>query len=284
MQGVEHDRDVPRKQARDCTGRSLVRNMQHLDARRRLEELRGEVLRRSDTGRTVRQLARVGLGIGDEFLERVRGDRGIERDRHRSRRHLLDRSQVPDRIVGHVAIQAHRHHQRVRGDQQGVAIRRRLDDHVGADVATRARAVVDDDRLPPAFRQLLPDCAREDVHAGPRSEGDDDLHRPVRIRLLCALRRGLRRCAAREQSGAGKRDDPLHRSPLHRSRRTSHRFLLCAARTLVNRDMSLGHDAQEFMTRMYAAAAGVICYHRAFRDGTRRSVCSRRKVRPAPSG
>ena len=54
---------------------------------------------------------------------------------------------------------------------KGVPVRRRLHDHVGADVAARARAVVDDDRLPPSFRQLLPHRARKDVHAGPGVNG-----------------------------------------------------------------------------------------------------------------
>ena len=69
-------------------------------------------------------------------------------------------------------------------------------------------------------RQLLPHRARKDVHAGPGSERDDDLHRSVRIRLD-ALRRRLRGCVACEQSDTGERQDPLHRF-----QETSHRFLL----------------------------------------------------------
>ena len=52
---------------------------------------------------------------------------------------------------------------RRRRRKQSVAIRRRVVDRLGADIAGRARPVVDDDRLPPFARQPLRDDARHRI-------------------------------------------------------------------------------------------------------------------------
>src|ERR1041384_7452547 len=67
--------------------------------------------------------------------------------------------------------------------QQRVAIGRRLGDHLGADVAAGARAILDDELLAEALRQPLTHQARLDVGGPSGRKADDDAHRPRWIGL-----------------------------------------------------------------------------------------------------
>ena len=62
--------------------------------------------------------------------------------------------------------------------QQRVAIRGRLGDRLGADVAAGAGAVLNDELLAEAIRQPLPHQARLDVGGPAGGKADDDAHRP----------------------------------------------------------------------------------------------------------
>ena len=62
----------------DGGARALVRNVRQLVEPGRLLELLGREMRhRAGAGRAVRQLARIGLGVVDEFLERLHRQRGV---------------------------------------------------------------------------------------------------------------------------------------------------------------------------------------------------------------
>jgi len=75
--------------------------------------------------------------------------------------------EILDRIVGQAGAETHRDRVRARGGKaDGVAVRRRLGDRIGADIAAGARAVLDDNLLPEALAELLPHDARDDVGAG----------------------------------------------------------------------------------------------------------------------
>src|SRR6266436_1833935 len=56
-----------------------------------------------------------------------------------------------------------------------------IDHQLGRDVGSRARAVLDDERLAQPLRQPLPHQARNDVVAAGRREAADQTHRPARI-------------------------------------------------------------------------------------------------------
>src|SRR5262249_30658231 len=79
--------------------------------------------------------------------------------------------------------------------EEGVAIRGRADGRLGADIASPAWAVVDDERLAQALRQPLAHEACDDVGCAASGESDDDAHRPRRI--------GLRESKARNDRKRG---------------------------------------------------------------------------------
>jgi hypothetical protein len=81
---------------------------------------------------------------------------------------------VVERVVDRVEAADH-------GD--GVAVRRRADGGLGAEVAPGAGLVFDDDLLAEPFRQRRPDNARDDVGGAGRRERDDQMDRPGRIGL-----------------------------------------------------------------------------------------------------
>jgi len=59
------------------------------------------------------------------------------------------------------------------------AVGRGLGDRVGADIAARARAVLDHDLLAETGAELLRDDPRDDVGAAAGREGDDQADRPI---------------------------------------------------------------------------------------------------------
>ena len=102
--------------------------------------------------------------MNDEHVGRGRGER--------------DRREVPNRIEGHFGEEARVDRERPRRTHQDrVAVGRGLGDEVGADVAARARPVVDHDLLREALGELLRDDASDDVGAAARREGDDEADR-----------------------------------------------------------------------------------------------------------
>jgi hypothetical protein len=91
-------------------------------------------------------------------------------------------------------------------DQQGVAVRRGLRRHAGADDGAGSAAVVHDDRHPEALRHFRRDHARDHVGAAARRERNDEPYRLGRIRGGCRRgRRGTRRKHDRSQDNS-----PVH--------------------------------------------------------------------------
>ena len=73
------------------------------------------------------------------------------------------------------------HQRRRRRRKQRVTIGSRMIDEFGADIARRAGAVLDDDRLAPFARQPVRDQPRNGVGGAAGRERHDDFDRPVRI-------------------------------------------------------------------------------------------------------
>ena len=89
-----------------------------------------------------------------------------------------NRRDVPDEVEIEIGVE--RGIDRMRGHdlQQRVAIRGRLGDRLGSDVAAGAGAVLDDELLAEAIRQPLTHQARLDVGSPAGGKADDDAHRP----------------------------------------------------------------------------------------------------------
>ena len=84
-------------------------------------------------------------------------------ERVRGPRHQRHRSKVPRRVVRDLADQGIDDEASRPDRKQRIAIGRGLGDEVGADVAARARTVLDEERLSPGLRELLGDQTHDDV-------------------------------------------------------------------------------------------------------------------------
>src|SRR5439155_19936461 len=92
------------------------------------------------------------------------------------------------------------------GEPQGIAVGRRLGDHLRADRAVRARTVIDDDRLIELLRQSFRQNPGDEIHRTTRWKGDHDFHRTA----LRAHRSG-------EQDEAGDARDEESKPLVHGS-------------------------------------------------------------------
>ncbi len=193
-QGAEHHLHLSADEVGERRRASAIRHMEHVDASQQLEQLSPDMGRASAAARRHADLARIGLGVGDELGNRPGRDRWIYfHDKGQVADHC-DRSDVVDEIEVEFIVQCRVHCHR-RGDQeQGIAVRGCAHDCLDADIGARARPVLDDECLPEPLRQPLADQAGEDVERAAGSHRHDDAHRPRRI--------GLRSCDARE---CGKR-------------------------------------------------------------------------------
>jgi hypothetical protein len=163
------------------------------DAGKFAEHDGGEVPAGAGAERGVVQFPGMRLGVIDQLLDRAK---------RRIRRHQQDvlgggdqhdGIEVLDRVELRARLQRHVDRERLRAEMERVAVRRRLRRGGGADVAASARAVLDDDVLPPRLGELLGDDAAERVDGAAGGKRDQHAHGPLGI--------ALRRCAriGREQ-------------------------------------------------------------------------------------
>ena len=112
------------------------------------------------------------------------------------------------------------------GEQNGVAVRRRVDDGLCADHAAGAGPVRDHDLLAEPLRQLVRVQARQDVDGGARGDRRDDGDQPIWELLLGLRRLGLARLGmsrTRRPTQAGRRERG------HRKPRKHHGLVLLSA-------------------------------------------------------
>ena len=168
---------------------ALVGDVDDLDAGHGGEHLRRQVRGRAVALRGIGHLAGIGLGVGDQLLEAAGGQvetggDDIGHDRQHRDRHEL-RPVIGQRLVEIVVDRQGRG----RTAQQRVAVRLGAIGDLGADIAGRAGAIVDDDRLAPGGRKLLADDAAEHVGRSAGREGHDDADLLVGIGCLGKARR-----------------------------------------------------------------------------------------------
>src|SRR5215813_13718248 len=117
----------------------------------------------SDTGRGHADLARIGLGIGDELGNRLGRKRWMYRYDVGLPVNAGDRRDVADEIETKLVIERGVDGIPTADHEQRVSVCRRAHDGLGADIAAAARSVVDNKWLAEAIRQPLPHRTRNGV-------------------------------------------------------------------------------------------------------------------------
>ena len=186
---VDGEFDVASDQVDRILRRALVRNVVEFDAGLKRKQFGGEMTDGADAGRAVVDLAGLGLGQRDEFLDVARGQARVQADATGAARNQHDGDQVAQRVVRHGVAHAGCDGQRpgIAGEQ-GVAVGGAFDHGFGAGYAAGARPVVDDELLAEGSGELLRRPARLVVGGAGGHERHDDAHRFRRI-SLCSGRR-----------------------------------------------------------------------------------------------
>jgi hypothetical protein len=151
-------------------------------------------------------------GRADQLLQRAHVEvplRHGEAERHEDRRR--DVGEILLGVVGHARIERLRDdHRGDRRMHEAVAVRRRLRDVVGADEATAADAVLDDDGHAQHLAQLGREDPHHDVGRAAGTERHDEADRPVRPGpLRMHGRRGERPGGAEQQGPAADQTGSL---------------------------------------------------------------------------
>ena len=182
--------DLPTEERRHRLPGALVRHMHDVDAEAGLERLGGEVMDAADAGGAVVQLARLLLRERHQLLQRVRGHRGMRDQVERRGADQAHRREILERLVGQLGeeMRVDRDLADV-GDQQRVAVGRRLHDLGHAIDAARAAHVLHHDRLAQRIGELAADQARHRVGKSAGRVRHDD---PDRARRIVLRVRGAR--------------------------------------------------------------------------------------------
>jgi hypothetical protein len=172
----------------------------HVDAGHHLEQLAGHVHRGSDAARRKVDLARIGLGVGNELGHARHWDRRVhlhhighadDASDWRAVAHDVETELVIDGSVNRVVWTDH---------EECVAVGRRPDRSLGGDVAGGAGPILDDDLLAKLLRQPLTQQAADHVLRAAGGKADEQTHRPDRISLRpCNARHSRKRGSARGQ-------------------------------------------------------------------------------------
>ena len=166
-------------------------HVHEIDAGRCLEQFERQVADGARAERRDIDLARIGFRMRDELGEGLRGNPWVHHQHQRQLGQPGDRRDVALKIERQRFVE--RGIDRVGGDgeQQRVAVGRRIDHRLDADIGAAARLVLDHDRLAEPVRQPLRQEPRNQVGGAAGRIGHDPSHRPRRL----GLREGkLRTC------------------------------------------------------------------------------------------
>jgi hypothetical protein len=89
------------------------------------------------------ELAGIGLGVGDEFGDRLGRNRWIYQHHERHADDCADRRDVADEIETELVVQCRVDGVRRTVEEERVTVRRRSLGHLGGDIAAGARTVLD---------------------------------------------------------------------------------------------------------------------------------------------
>ncbi len=152
-------------------------------------------------------LARIRLDVSDQFPGGLRRHARVHDNRQRSRRRQRNCPEFPR--IRCLPVEGRCDDEASGVIEDGGAIRRRLHDFAGRDVAAGARLVLDDDGLAERFAHVLRQQAGNDVRWPPGREADDEPHGPGAESLR---EQGLRQNRGGENGHALNEGTSLHLS------------------------------------------------------------------------
>src|SRR5690606_30572352 len=139
------------------------RNVHHSDIREVLEQLAGEMQGGAEAGRAEVELAGIGLGVLDQFLDVVDGQVRVYGNQEWNGRDPGNADEVLERVEGQRGVQARIEDVVGVGHQDGVAVGFGLGYDVAPDHVAGARSVVHHDLLAEPFAHVFGDQSRHDV-------------------------------------------------------------------------------------------------------------------------
>jgi hypothetical protein len=162
---------------------AVERNIGDVDAGFELEQLHCQLRRGAIAGTCIIELARLGLGAGDDFGERSNGGLGIHRQNIRRHRQRGNWSEVLGRIVSAVFIERRVHQQRAGREEKRVAVRFGARGLHHADIGAGAGAVFHDHGLAKRLLQRRLQKPRQHVGGARRRKRHNDADRPRGVKL-----------------------------------------------------------------------------------------------------
>jgi hypothetical protein len=124
---------------------AAIGHVQHVDAGHHLEQLAADVDRRSNARRRHIELARIGFGIGNEIRDRLGRNRWIDDHDERLATDAGDRRNIAHEVVIELWVERGIDGVGRTDQQERVSVGGRIHDHLGRDVATGARPVLNND-------------------------------------------------------------------------------------------------------------------------------------------
>ncbi len=167
----KHQRHLPADYIGYGLTAALVIDARDVDAGHRLEQLGGEMRRRTGRTRRIVQLAGPRFGERDQLLHRLDRQRRIDHDQIRRARYQYQRREVFHRVPRQIALQKRCQPERTAGDQQRVSIGRGARHDLAQYHA--ARPVLDDDLLLERAGQRLRDDARGEIAVAAGAAGNE---------------------------------------------------------------------------------------------------------------
>ena len=185
---IERGRHVVADHALQGRTGALERYVGVVDARLDAQQFAGEVGRSANAARAERQLARIGLGVGDELLDVVRRNGGVRVEHVGLHAQHADRRVVLHAVIRGVRVERHIDRQDAAGRQHdGMTVGRGAGDDAARDGAPRPRPVLDDDGLLEVFLHLLGEDAGHHVARAAGGKAQDHGDRLGRIGGRSAL-------------------------------------------------------------------------------------------------
>ena len=148
-----------------------------------LNNLAGHVRRGPVADRRHVDLAWVGLGIGNEFGNCLGRHRWIHHHDEGHADDARDRRDVANEIEIKIVVERRTDRCRRADHEQRIAVRLRIHDRLGSNIAAGTWPILDHEGLTETLRQPLSYQARGDVGRAPGGKADDQAHRPCRIAL-----------------------------------------------------------------------------------------------------
>ena len=177
-------RDLPAEQVRNRRPAAAISDVQHVDSGDFVQHFADEMMRGSVARCAEGDLARIALGVIDQFPDRLDGQCRMHGNRENVLCDRAQRREVLHPVVRHLLLQRDRQYMGRRvADTDGVTVRCGAGEKLRADRAARARLVLDDERLAHALAHLLSDRARHDVYRSAGRKRRDHAYRLAGVAL-----------------------------------------------------------------------------------------------------